>query len=217
MGTATIDRTSERASVDLYWIPLGAGAHSVRPNGIVYEAVSALVHGRGRCDLYHSALEVTLPSGRFMVEMTPVPDGAGADRGVVAEGAVGLRVAGRLRLFRYEVRRWRDGVVPDTGYAVDSPVRVADDLRCVQAVFDLLPRVPTPVWGRDELHAGEWWTCNSITSWVLAAAGVDVDAITFPPRARAPGWDAGIAVARRHRLLAADDRVGAAALGVPLV
>ena len=30
-------------AVDLYWLPLGAGGHSVRLNGIVYEAVAAAV------------------------------------------------------------------------------------------------------------------------------------------------------------------------------
>jgi hypothetical protein len=29
------------ATVDLYWLPLGAGGHSVRLNGRVYEAVAA--------------------------------------------------------------------------------------------------------------------------------------------------------------------------------
>jgi hypothetical protein len=47
--------------VDLYWIPLGAGAHVVRVSGKVFEAVSAFVQRRGRCDLYHSALVVHVP------------------------------------------------------------------------------------------------------------------------------------------------------------
>ena len=64
-------------SVALYWIPLGAGAHSVRLNGIVYEAVTAAIERRARCDLYHSVLELAVPSGRYMVEMTPVPDRRG--------------------------------------------------------------------------------------------------------------------------------------------
>jgi hypothetical protein len=185
------------ASVALYWIPLGAGGHSVRFNGIVYEALRAAIERRARCDLYHSALELVLPAGRFMVEMTPVPDRHGDQRGVVAEGPVGTRAARRLRIFRYEVRRWRDGVVPDLGYAVDSPQVLSTDIATVQRVFDLLPSMPSLVWGRDESHAGEMWSCNSITSWALAQAGIDADAISMPPRARAPGWDAGIAVARR--------------------
>jgi hypothetical protein len=50
-------RRSASAAVDLFWIPLGAGAHSVRWNGKVYEAIKALTQRRPRCDLYHSALE----------------------------------------------------------------------------------------------------------------------------------------------------------------
>jgi hypothetical protein len=34
-------QTSHAAAVNLYWIPLGAGGHSVRLNGRVYEAVEA--------------------------------------------------------------------------------------------------------------------------------------------------------------------------------
>jgi hypothetical protein len=183
--------------VDLYWIPLGAGHHSVRLNGLVYEAIAAGLHGRSRRDLYHSALAIELPDGRYMVEMTPVTDDRGDQRGVVGEGPVGLRSLGHLRLFRYEIRRWRDGVVPDLDYAVASPVRITSDARVAQRIFDSVQAVPTAVWGRDELHGGEMWTCNSTISWVLTQAGVHADAIALPPHGRAPGWDAGIAVARR--------------------
>ena len=31
--------------------------------------------------------------------------------------------------------------------------------------------MPTPVWGRDELRAGEMWNSNSLTSWLIVAAG----------------------------------------------
>ncbi len=186
------------AAVDLYWLPLGAGGHSVRVNGIVYEAIGSLMQRRPRCDLYHTALEILAPSGRFAIEMTPVPNGRGWERGVVADGAVGTRSAGRLRIFRYEIRRWRDGDIPDLGDAVASPVRISDDPALAQRALGLLPSTPTPTWGRDELGTGEMWTCNSVMSWVLTRAGVDPDTIAFPPRARAPGWDAGITVARRQ-------------------
>ena len=129
-----------------------------------------------------------MPCGCYMVEMTPVPDGSGHRRGVVAEGPVGLRSAGRVRLFRYEVRRWRDGVIPDLAHAVGGPTVITTDPECARAVFDLLPSVPTPTWGRDEAGAGEMWTCNSVVSWALTRAGVDVDAIAMPP---APGLPAG--------------------------
>lgn len=197
----TASSTSMLPGVDLYWIPLGAGQHIVRVNGMIYEALSALVHQRRRTPLYHSALLVTTPEGRFMVEMTPIPDAAGCERGVVGEGPVGTMWAGRFRLFRYEIRCWRDGVIPDLPYAVDSPVRVADCATIARQVLDLVPLVPTPVWGRDELQAGEMWNSNSVTSWLLASAGVD-SAAGEPPRAgRAPGWHAGVVVARRGAVM----------------
>ncbi|MFZ6003245.1 MAG: hypothetical protein ACOYXM_04860 [Actinomycetota bacterium] len=183
------------AWIDLYWIPLGAGQNSVRINGIVYEATLAALQRRGRCDLYHAVLELRVPSGHYWIEMTPVPDRHGDRRGVVAQGPVGLAALGRFRLFRYEIRCWPDGVVPDLAYAVDSPVRLTTDLLMAQRVFDFLPRVPTLVWGRDECSVGDMWSCNSIISWTLARAGVDVSSIRMPTHARAPGWEAGIAIA----------------------
>ena len=61
------------AGVDLYWLPLGAGGRSVRLNGRIFEAVAARIGGRRACDLYHSALEVRVPEGRFVIEMGPIP------------------------------------------------------------------------------------------------------------------------------------------------
>lgn len=191
------DPGNRTGSVVLYWIPLGAGARFVRFNGKVYEAISALIGHRPRRDIFHTALEIALAHQRFTVEMTPIPNAAGVERGVVAEGPVGFRVLGRFRIFRYEVRRWHDGVIPDLPFAVASPIRITDDAVAAQRIFDLLPAVPTAVWGRDELRAGEMWSCNSIISWTLAQAGIDVSAVPLPAHARAPGWDAGVAVARR--------------------
>jgi hypothetical protein len=193
------DRAHDGYGVDLHWIPLGAGGRSVRFNGIVYEAVTALIQHRPRCDIYHSALEIVLPEGLYAVEMTPVPNGRPWERGVVADGPVGIRWAGRLRLFRYEVRRWRDGVIPDLRLALSPPVRVTDDPVTTQQVFGVLPDVPRLTWGRDERRAGEMWSCNSIISWVLTSAGLDTDAIPLPSHGRAPGWDAGVSIARRDQ------------------
>jgi len=187
-----------RPGVDLYWLPLGAGGHSVRLNGRVFEAVAARLGRRTACDLYHSALEVRVPKGRFVIEMTPIPDSNGAQRGVVAEGTVGSRWAGHFRIFRYEVRRWCDGVIPDVGEAVESPRRLTDDPRLAQRVLDLVPYVPTPVWGRDELRAGEMWNSNSLISWLIARSGIDAESVQPPAGGRAPGWDAGLVVARRQ-------------------
>jgi hypothetical protein len=186
-----------QAGVDLYWLPLGAGGHSVRLNGRVYEAVTARLGHRPTCDLYHSGLVVHVPEGRFVIEQAPVRDFNGAQRGVVAEGAVGARWAGRFRIFRYEVRSWRDGVIPDVAEAVESPQRLSNDARQAQRLLDLVPSVPTPVWGRDELDTGEMWNSNSIISWLIARSGIAAEAIPLPNGGRAPGWEAGIAVARR--------------------
>ncbi len=185
------------AAADLYWLPLGAGGRFVRMNGRIYEACDAAIHRRNRCDLYHSALEVQVPGGRFVIEQTPVPDRHGDRRGVVAEGAVGSRRAARLRIFRYEVRRWRDGVIPDVREAIDSPRRLTGDVTVAQRLLDLVPSVPTAAWGRDELRAGEMWNSNAIISWLIVSAGLDAADIRLPAHGRAPGWHAGIVVASR--------------------
>ena len=185
------------AGVDLYWLPLGAGGHFVRLNGRVFEAVVSRLEHRPACDLYHSALQVRVPEGRFVIEQTPVPRGDGARRGVAAGGAVGARWAGRFRIFRYEVRRWRDGVIPDVGEAVDSPRRLTDDPDCAGRLLDLVSSLPTPVWGRDELAAGEMWNSNSVISWLIVSSGLNPDSIEPPKGGRAPGWNAGLVVARR--------------------
>ena len=186
-----------RPSVDLYWLPLGAGGHSVRLNGRVFEAMAARLARRPACDLYHSALVVRVPEGRFVIEQAPISDGNGVERGVVAEGAVGSRWAGRFRIFRYELRRWRNGVIPDVREAVESPRRLTDDPGTSRRLLDLVPFVPTPVWGRDEQGAGEMWNSNSFISWLIASSGLDAESIHVPAGGRAPGWRAGLVVARR--------------------
>jgi hypothetical protein len=139
-------------AIDLYWLPLGAGGHFVRLNGLVYEAVAARLARRPPLDLYHW-------------------------------------------LFRYEVRRWRDGVIPDVAEAVDSPRRLSDDAEAARRLLDLVPWVPTPVWGRDELGARDMWNSNSLISWLIARSGLDGGAVSPPQGGRAPGWAAGLVAA----------------------
>ena len=196
-----------RSSVDLYWLPLGAGGHSVRLNGRVFEPVAARLARRPPCDLYHSGLVVRVPDGRFVIEQAPVRDKNGLERGVVAEGAVGSRWAGRFRIFRYEVRRWRDGVIPDIGEAVESPQRLTDDPSLAQHFLDLVPTVPSLVWGRDESRTGEMWNSNSLTSWLIARSGLHVESVHPSAGGRAPGWQAGLVVARRQQPMASGARV----------
>jgi hypothetical protein len=58
-------------------------------------------------------------------------------------------------------------------------------------------RLPTPVWGRDELRAGEMWNSNSVVAWLLVTAGIPTEIVQPPERGRAPGWGSGLVVADR--------------------
>jgi hypothetical protein len=190
------------SAIDLYWLPLGAGGQFVRLSGRIYEAVVALREKRAPCDLYHSALVVTVPEGAFVIEQAwPIPDRDGVQRGVVAEGPVATHWAGALRALRYEVRRWRGGMISDIDEAVESPLRLSDDPLVAQRLLDLVPEVPTPVWGRDELGTGEMWNSNSLISWLIARSGLNIEEVRAPAGGRAPGWHAGVVVARRERAL----------------
>jgi hypothetical protein len=198
VSESPLGRTACQVSVDVYWLPLGAGGWFVRLNGRIYEAIHALLERRRPLDLYHSALEVRVPEGRFVVENSwPIPDADVASRGVVVEGPVGSRRMARFRTFRYEVRRWRDGVIADADEAVASPRSLSDDPALARRLLDLLGSLPSPVWGRDELGTGEMWNSNSVISWLLARSGLPTDAIRPPAGGRAPGWQAGLVTARR--------------------
>jgi hypothetical protein len=190
--------TSPTAAVDLYWIPLGAGGHCVRFNGRVFEAVQAALQHRRRDDLYHLALVVELDDQGYTIELAPSPDADLASRGVMATGAVGSRHMGRLRPLRYEVRCWRGGSIADLGDAVGGPRRLSSDPRVARRLLDLVATVPTPVWGRDELAAGEMWNSNSMIAWLIFTAGLPTDDLWPPTRGRAPGWHAGLEVAGRR-------------------
>ena len=194
----SLPNDASSAAVDLYWIPLGAGGHVVRLNGKVYEAIKALAERRSRYALYHTALEISLPVGRFVVESAPIRDDRGPQRGVVAEGPVGTEWLGHFRLFRYEIRLWAGGSIPDASEAVSSPVHVTDDVATAERIVELVSSVPTLVWGRDELHTGDMWNSNSLTSWLLARGGVATSTLHPPPGGRAPGWNAGLELARRQ-------------------
>jgi len=182
-------------AVDLYWIPLGAGGHSVACNGRVFEAIAAAWARRARRDLYHAALIVERRGVRHAIELAPSPDGDGASSGVVGTGPVGARWAGGLRLFRYELRCCAGGTIPDLAYAAGGPIRVSRDSAVAARIVALAPSVPLLVWGRDERGIGEMWNCNSVIAWLLASAGLPAAALCPPAGGRAPGWGAGVALA----------------------
>jgi hypothetical protein len=201
---ATIDAApspSGAYGIDLYWLPLGAGGWFVRLNGRIYETLAARREHRAPFDLYHSALEVRVPEGRFVIENAwPIPDAHGESRGVVVEGPVGSPFLGRLRTFRYEIRRWRDGRIPDIAYAVSSPQGVSADPVRARRLLDLVPSVTALRWGRDELGIGDMWNSNSTVAWLLARTGLPVEEFRPPCGGRAPGWLAGLELDRRSGL-----------------
>ena len=103
--------------------------------------------------------------------MAPAWGATAPERGVVSEGPVGIAWLGRSRLFRYEIRRWRDGVIPDIDQAVDSPVDLGAAEWQARALLALVPGCPTPVWGRDGLGAGDMWNSNSVLPGCWHACG----------------------------------------------
>ncbi|CAN5574522.1 hypothetical protein BH23BAC4_BH23BAC4_08670 [soil metagenome] len=185
--------------IDLLWIPLGAGGWFVRFNGRVWESVQARREQRAALDLFHTALQIHLPEGRFVVENAwPIPDPLGADRGVVVEGPVFSRRLSAMRSFRYEVRCWPDGVISDAAWAVGGPVRISDDLSAARQVLTLLASMPPRVWGRNVPEVNDMWNSNSTISWALTRARLAAADLAPPPQGRAPGWSAGVHVAQRE-------------------
>lgn len=65
-------------------------------------------------------------------------------------------------------------------------------------LLELVSSVPALVCGRDEMRAGDKWNSNSVVSWLLERAGLEAESIRTPDGGRAPGWTAGIKIARRE-------------------
>jgi len=193
----------ESARVRLFWLPVGAGGRVVAHNGRLFEAWAARRERREPRELFHAALQVDVGVASYVIEMAPAWSRVAAARGVVATGPVGMRWCGRWVLFRYEVRRWRDGVMPDRDAAVDGPVQVTTDSTRAVHLLALVPLVPELTWGRDELGLGEMWSCNSLIAWLLCGSGHDVVGLAPPHGGRAPGWDAGLRLARSWEEIAA--------------
>src|SRR3954465_12138899 len=89
-------RTADEAWVDLYWLPLGAGGHSVRFNGKVYEWLASRREHRRPCDIYHSALVVHLDGVDWTVEMGPGGNVDAPPDAPACTGAGGAPGVGRL-------------------------------------------------------------------------------------------------------------------------
>jgi hypothetical protein len=168
-------------------------------NGRVYEAIRSRREHRSARDLYHTALEVHVEGRRYIIENSwPIPNADGASRGVVVEGPVFSSRLGRLPALRYEIRCWRDGEISDAAWAVESPHLISCEEDQAVHLLDNVRWVPALVWGRRRPGTDEMWNSNSVVSWLLTVSGVPTDLIDPPRGGRAPGWEAGIDVARRE-------------------
>jgi hypothetical protein len=198
------------ASVDIYWLPLGAGGKGgvVRWSGRAYEALAARRSRRPQADLFHSALEVCADGARYVIEMTPVWGLPDCDRGVAVEGPVGARPLGHSRFFRYEVHSWRGGVIPDAAQAEGGARRLSTSSSMAREVLELVSHFPGYTWGRDEQATGDMWNSNSLTSWLLASSGHDTSLVGPPENGRAPGWTAGLVMASRRGMTQVDSGRG---------
>mgnify|MGYP001826553672 CR=1 FL=1 len=185
--------------IDLLWIPLGAGGWFVQFNGRVWETIQARKEHRQPSNLFHTALIVHAPEGLFTIENAwPIPDSSGDSRGVVVDGPVFSRWLGILRVFQYEVRCWHVGIISDANWAVGGPRRITDRLIDAQRVLEYLPTIQSYIWGRRIPGTEDMWNSNSTISWVLTRSGIDLTNIEPPAAGRAPGWRAGISIARRE-------------------
>jgi hypothetical protein len=137
-----------KASIELYWLPLGAGGWFVRLNGRIWEAIHAQRKHRRPLDLYHTALIVRVPEGRFVVENCwPIPnaDGPAPQR---AGGGAGVEPpAGPLADVRYESAAGETASSPNAGEAVASPQLLSQDSVVAHRLLDLVGSLPNPVWG----------------------------------------------------------------------
>lgn len=191
--------TERTALVTLWWIPVGAGGHVVIHTSRWWELLRARREHRDPRPLFHAALEVNVGGERRVIEMTPAWGNRIRDRGVVATGPVGVRALGRCRLFRYEVRSWRDGTIPDVGLAVGGPIEFALTPDAARALIDRVREVPRFTWGRDVLAIGDMWNSNSLVAWLLETSGLDAATVHPPGAGSAPGWPSGVAAGRTHR------------------
>lgn len=125
-----------------------------------------------------------------MIEMAPAWGPHPGERGVVKTGPVALRWLGRSRAFRYEVRCWPGGTIPDRRWAVGAAVTVTRDPVAVARIVDGVHCAPALPWGRRVAGTRDMWNSNSLVAWLLAHADLPTDQAP-PLGGRAPGWDAG--------------------------
>lgn len=186
--------------LDLLWLPVAAGKLSPprRWSLAAWEAVDAALHRRTRGALYHCALKARTETGEtYTIELTP--HFANGPVAPAMTGAVGFRLAGKSRFFRYQLLCMEAGRLPDEDWAVADPIRLSTDGEMARRVLAVAPSAPAYTWGRRAPGTREMWTSNSTISWLLVMAGLDATLVAIPAGGRAPGWSAGIDAAQRER------------------
>ena len=172
-----------------HWIPLGAGGHSVRVNGIVCEVISSLIQRRPRQRLPRRPGDPR-PERTVRDRDDTGPERARLER-VSWRGGSRDAIGRSTRILRYESAGDPTASSPTWGDAVASPVRISDDPPWHSASWGCsLDAEPT--WGRDELGTGEMWTCNSVMSGSHPRLGL-------PGRDRLPPTRAGTRMGRGRR------------------
>lgn len=187
---------SAAAAIELYWIPVGAGTSRFQRASLrLWEAIEAARSRRPRAVLVHAALKLHPGGETSTLELMPAFVARTAP--ALVTGPVGLGPAGRLRLFRYELRHIPAARLPDEQWAFGPPIPLGEGPGDAARVLALAPEVPAYTWGRRARGTSEMWTSDSVVSWLLCGAGIPLAGAGPPPGARAPGWRAGIEIARR--------------------
>lgn len=181
--------------IDLWWIPVGAGGHVVIHTSRWWESLRALRARRRARPLFHAALDVFDGANQYVIEMTPAWGHSSGPRGVVAHGPVGTRCFGASRFFRYEIRCWEGGVIPDRAWAVGPPTCFPLSRADARALLEHVASAPALPWGRDVFGIRDMWNSNSLISWLLQSSGIDAGRLVPPAGGDAPGWDSGVAAA----------------------
>jgi len=200
--------------IALWWLPVGAGGHFVVHTSRWWEETRAWKERRAARPLFHAALEIFTGQERYVVEMAPAWGRDSRSRNVVATGPVGLHWLGRFQLFRYEVRCWNGGDIPDRAFAPAQPTLISLTSAEVESLVWRVGEVPRYTWGRDPGkggdpqractsgracalgRVGDMWNSNSLISWLLETSGIDTAELVPPHGGSAPGWVAGVTVAR---------------------
>lgn len=180
--------------LDLCWLPVGAGTRVQAASLWLYESVAARIGRRPKATLYHAALKFGVDARRYTLELMPIPREQHEEP--LMTGPVGTRLAARLRIFQYQLRLRESAELPDEQW-IASVHRLASDPSAIEGVLGHARLVPPYTWGRRVPGTKEMWTSDSALSWLLTRAGVALGEAGPPPGGRAPGWDAGIAIARR--------------------